>query len=91
MDLKQAKETDLPQERRGSHGGGRPWGECADHLRSNPGQWFEVEEHGMTGKTVQVYSSRIRLGLLKPFEPKGSFEARFEGDRLWARYVGDPS
>lgn len=68
--------------------GNRPWTEFAQMLKDDPGEWYEVSDHGMTVDAVKVYASRIRRGGLKPFRPFGAFEARCRGQRLWARFLG---
>lgn len=68
---------------------GRPWAEFASLLRGDPGEWYEVEEHGMSASGCQVYASRIRTGALAAFQPKGDFDARHKGEQIWARYIGE--
>lgn len=87
MEYTSVSETDLPVNQR--RGGGRPWDDCAAAACEHPGQWLEVEDHGMSDKGTQVYASRIRLGKLKAFEPKGAFDALNDGSRLFVSYVGE--
>jgi hypothetical protein len=87
MDYTPVTEDEIPQRNNGGNGR-RNWQEYADVLKSDPGTWYELSDHGMTIPTLRVYGGRIRAGFLMAFRPKGAFEAKTRGDRLWARYVG---
>jgi hypothetical protein len=62
----------------------------ADELRGRPNQWALIMTDGKSG-TVGA----IKIGKLRAFGPKGSFEARgqLNDDKatytVWARYVGE--
>jgi hypothetical protein len=84
MELEPAKIEDIEQRTPRMHG--RPWGAIAEKLKASPGEWFEVKDHGMTQSSVQVYCSNIRRGILMPFRPAGTFDAKYEGTRLWVSF-----
>ena len=66
----------------------------AAQLRARPGEWAPIGVYG-TGGSAAAMAYSIKAGRIKPYAPKGSFEAlaRTVGDecRVYARYVGDAS
>lgn len=56
--------------------------------RARRGEWILLATRN-TRAGARCTASQINRGLLRAFTPAGDFEARVEGNRVSARYLGD--
>lgn len=65
-------------------------GAVAAKLRRRPGEWAHIGSYSTTLSATAI-AYQIRNGRLAAYTPAGHYEAvaRTEGNRVWARYVGD--
>lgn len=61
-----------------------PWQPIADGLRQHPGEWRRITGH----PAATVATTNITRGVLAPFRPAGTFEARRTEGNLLIRYLG---
>lgn len=66
-----------------------PFGDFAEHLRSDPDEWYEVP---LDERPIRHTAYQINNGLLAAFKPKGAFEAQYNDNAtrgdvgVWAKY-----
>lgn len=64
------------------------WVAEAATCRERRGEWILLATRN-TQAGARCTASQINRGLLRSFTPAGDYEARVEGDRVWARFLGD--
>jgi hypothetical protein len=64
------------------------WASEAAELRDRPKEWAVVATKP-TASTAAAMALNVRSGLLRAFQPAGSFEAISRGCDVWVRYVGE--
>lgn len=66
----------------------------AEKLRAQPGEWAKVDKRENPRSSGNA-AHAIRRGLIKAYQPSGTFEAKarkVDGEyRVYARYVGAPA
>lgn len=63
--------------------------EVVKGLRANKGVWAMLVPRP-SERAAKALAGNIEKGRHASFAPRGAFEAVHEGNRVWARYVGEP-
>lgn len=64
------------------------WVAEAAMCRARHGEWIALATRN-TQAGARATASQINHGLLRAFSPAGDYEARVDGNQVWARYLGD--
>lgn len=61
----------------------------AHEMREKPGVWGIVGTYGSSSSATSM-ARTIRAGGTNAWKPAGAFEATARGNRVYAKYVGEP-
>jgi hypothetical protein len=60
--------------------------QLAARLRTKPGEWARIGEY-LRPSSAQQRARDISHGIPRAFQPRGAYEARVSGGKVWARYT----